>query len=325
MELKVDGRKVVIKGDAGLSKSLVSLKTMVRDIQLAIGGALNKETATDKFPIPVIDELLDELSGTVIFSKINLKSGYHQIRMKEDVPKTALRTHEGHYEFLVMLFGLTNTPATFHGLMNKVFKPYLRRFVLVFFDDILVVNVEKSEGIEGIPRTDGLLQEVAWTLTEQLKKDGFLCGEAATSTFESLKKAMTTITVQALPDFTQTFIVKTEASEYRLGAVLMQSYRPMAYFSQDFEIQNRPGVENKAADALSRCIGELQTVTLYVPLMLDWEAIKEESARDEELGRIMSYLLKEGSHPWYSLEGDKLLYQGRFEILSTSIHIANLL
>ena len=107
---------------------------------------LNKMSVKNKYPLPRIDDLFDQLKGASVFSKIDLRSGYHQLRIKDvDVHKMAFRMWYGHYEYLVMLFGLTNAPVAFMDLMNRVFRPYVDRFFMVFIEDILVYSKDRED------------------------------------------------------------------------------------------------------------------------------------------------------------------------------------
>ena len=107
---------------------------------------LNDVTIKNKYPLPGIDDLFDQLSGAKVFSKIDLRTGYHQLKIKkEDIPKTAFTTRYGLYEYTVMSFGLTNAPAFFMHMMNKVFMDFLDKFVVVFIDDILIYSKSNEE------------------------------------------------------------------------------------------------------------------------------------------------------------------------------------
>jgi hypothetical protein len=133
---------------------------------------LNRATLKNRYPMPRIDDLFDQMKGAPMFSKIDLRSGYHQLRIKEgDIPKMAFRTRFGHYDFVVLPFGLTNAPTVFMSLMNGVFQKYLDRFVQVFLDDILIYSKNEREHEEHLRIVLSCLRENK--LYEKLSKCSF--------------------------------------------------------------------------------------------------------------------------------------------------------
>ncbi|TYK21327.1 ty3-gypsy retrotransposon protein [Cucumis melo var. makuwa] len=151
-ELKVQLQELLDKGFIWPSVSpwgapVLFVKKKDGSMRLCIDyRELNKVTVKNRYPLPKIDDLFDQLQGATVFSKIDLRSGYHQLRIRDsDIPKTAFRSRYGHYEFIVMSFGLTNAPAVFMDLMNRVFKDFLDSFVIVFIDDILIYSKTEAE------------------------------------------------------------------------------------------------------------------------------------------------------------------------------------
>jgi hypothetical protein len=271
---------------------------------------LNSITVKSKFPMPIVDELLDELAGTRFFSKLDLKAGYHQIWMVEDDEyKTAFKTHHGQFQFHVMPFGLTNAPSTFQCVMNSVFAPLIRKYVLVFMDDILVYSPDLPSHLTHLKQVFELLRQhklyakrskcsfacsqleylghiisdqgvstdptktaamLAWPvpanvtelrgflgltgyyrkfvknysilakpLTVLLQKKAFQWSDDAQQAFQKLKLAMSSTPVLALPDFSQPFILETDACAFGVGAVLSQHNHPIAYYSKTLGVANQ--------------------------------------------------------------------------------------
>ena len=165
-ELKVQMEELVSKGFVRPSTSpwgapILFVNKKDGSLRLCINyRELNKMTIRNQYPLPRIDDLFDQLQGARVFSKIDLRSGYHQLKIRlEDVPKTAFRTRYGHYEFLVMSFGLTNAPAVFMDLMNRIFQPYLDQFVIVFIDDIFIYLGSKEDHEEHLRVVLQILRE----------------------------------------------------------------------------------------------------------------------------------------------------------------------
>ncbi|GKA20375.1 putative reverse transcriptase domain-containing protein [Tanacetum coccineum] len=176
----------------------------------------------------LIDDLFDQLQGSSVYSKIDLRSGYHQLRVREeDIPKTAFRTRYGHYEFQVMPFGLTNAPAVFMDLMNRVCKPYLDKFVIVFIDDILIYSKNKQEHEEHLK-----------LILELLKKEE-LYAKFSKCEFWIPKSTVPRVPILALPEGSKDFVAYCDASKKGLGAVLMQREKVISYASRQLKIHEK--------------------------------------------------------------------------------------
>ncbi|GJY97858.1 putative reverse transcriptase domain-containing protein [Tanacetum coccineum] len=230
---------------------------------------LNKLTIKNRYPLPRIDDLFDQLQGSRYFSKIDLRSGYHQLRVHEDdIPKTAFRTRYGHFEFTVMPFGLTNAPAVFMDLMNRVCKPYLDKFVIVFIDDILIYSKTKEDHevhlglVLELLRKEKLyakfskcefwLQEVHFLghvvnqngihvdpSKIEAKNQKYVWGVEQEEAFQTLKNNLCDAPILTLPDGVEDFVVYCDASNQGLGCVLMQRGKVIAYASRQLKTHEK--------------------------------------------------------------------------------------
>eukprot|EP00253_Pinus_taeda_P024776 PITA_24776 len=235
-------------------------------------SVLNNITAHNRYPIPWIDDLLDQMKGEKYFSKIDLKSGYHQIPTEpSDVWKTTFKAKEGLFKWLVMLFELTNAPATFMRLMDDILWPFTNSFVVVYLDDIMIFSQSWEEHLhhirQGVHVDPAKIQVIRdWpsptTLTElhnflgltnfyckfllefsritwplcQVTKGGvkakFFWSGSQQKAFTELKDCLCSAPVLALPDLQQPFEVKTYAFDYAIGEILTQHEHPVEYHNQ---------------------------------------------------------------------------------------------
>nr|GEY03944.1 putative reverse transcriptase domain-containing protein [Tanacetum cinerariifolium] len=215
---------------------------------------LNNLTISNRYPLPRIDDLFDQLQGSSMYCKIDIQSGYHQLRIEEeDIPFIAFRTWYGHFEFQVMPFGLTNAPVVFMDLMNRVCNPYLDKFVIVFIDGILVYSKDEEEHEKHLKIILELLKKErfgvhvdsakveaikSWaaptTPTEKNKK--YEWGKEEEDTFRTLKQKLYSATSLALPVGMEDFVVYCNAPLKGYGAILMQREKVIAYASRQLKV-----------------------------------------------------------------------------------------
>ncbi|GJS75092.1 putative reverse transcriptase domain-containing protein [Tanacetum coccineum] len=202
-------------------------------VSVEVGVELNKLTVKNRYPLSRIDDLFDQLQGARYFSKIDLRSGYHQLRVHEnDIPKTTFQTRYVHFEFTVMPFGLTNAPTVFMDLMNRVCKPYLDKFVIVFIDDILIYSKSKEEH-------DVHLRLVLELLKKEKLYAKFSKYVEQEEAFQTLKSNLCDAPILSLPDGVEDFVVYCDASNKGLGCVLMQRGKVIAYTSRQLKIYEK--------------------------------------------------------------------------------------
>ncbi|GJQ92512.1 reverse transcriptase domain-containing protein [Tanacetum coccineum] len=244
------------------------MQELSRQLQELQDKELNKLTVKNRYPLPRIDDLFDQLQRSRFFSKIDLQSGYHKLRVHEDdIPKTAFRIRYGHFEFTVMPFGLTNAPAVFIDLMNRVCKPYLDKFVIVFIDDILIYSKTKEDHevhlglVLELLRKEKLyakfskcefwLQEVHF-LGHVVNQNGihvdpskieanqkYVWGVKQEEAFQTLKNNLCDAPILTLPDGVEDFMVYCDASNQGLGCVLMQRGKVIAYASRQLKTHEK--------------------------------------------------------------------------------------
>nr|GEZ82248.1 putative reverse transcriptase domain-containing protein [Tanacetum cinerariifolium] len=228
------------------------LKELPEQLKELSEKELNKLKIKNKYPLPRIDDLFDQLQGSSVYSKIDLRSGYHQLRIrKEDILITAFRTRYGHYEFQVMPFGLTNAPTVFMELMNRVCKPYLDKFVIVFIEDILIYSKNKEEHGDHLKTILKLLKDEkfgihvdpakieaikSWAApTTPIENKPFVWGNDEEEAFQTLKRKLCSAPILSLPEGSEDFVVYCDASLRGFGAVLMKREKVIAYASRQLK------------------------------------------------------------------------------------------